>query len=390
VKEVVAIICEYNPFHNGHKYQVYKIKEMFPDSTVVSIMSGNYTQRGEFALFDKYTRAKAAVTCGVDCVMELPYPFCASNAEVFAKAGVYIASRLGATHLCFGVEAGNVKELTEIADTMDSEEFIKELDTLKQDKSISYPKLREMACHKLGKELPSSSNTILGVEYIRAIKKYGNSIIPVAIKREGLGYNDLSVGDNMSATAIRAYFMNNNSFVSVPAEVDKLYQECIDKGSYVVEKETKDHIFRSVVAMEPEYLENIYDAPDGSGYFIIETARNSKNAEEFFIKLTTKTYTYARLRRIVLYSLFGLSKMEDHPAYTTTLALNEKGRELLKILKKQTDFPIITKLADYTKMDESVIKQFELSAKADRLFMSFLKNGSVPSDFIRKKPYVIM
>ena len=213
MKEIVAIICEYNPFHNGHKYQVDKIKEMFPDSIVVSIMSGNFTQRGEFALFDKYTRAKAAVICGVDCVIELPYPFCASNAEVFAKAGVYIASKLGATYLCFGIEDGDIKDLTEIADTIDSEEFTKKFEELKQDKSISYPKLREIVCRELGKELPNSSNKILGVEYIRAIKKYGNSIIPVAIKREGLGYNDLSVGKNMSATAIRAYFMNNNSFV---------------------------------------------------------------------------------------------------------------------------------------------------------------------------------
>jgi predicted nucleotidyltransferase len=388
VKEIVAIICEYNPFHNGHEYQVDKIKEMFPDSVVVSIMSGNFTQRGEFALFDKYTRAKAAVTCGVDCVVELPYPFCASNAEIFAKAGVYIASKLGVTHLCFGVEGGNIKDLTEIADTIDSEEFTKKFEELKQDKSISYPKLREIVCRELGEELPNSSNMILGVEYIRAIKKYGNSIIPVAIKREGLGYNDLSVGKNMSATAIRAYFVNNNSFVSVPNKIDKLYSECIDNGSYVSEKDVKDFMFRSVVTMDPLYIENLYDAPSGAGYFIIETANNSKNSEEFFGKLTTKTYTYARLRRIVLYSLFAVDKIDDHPSYTSVLALNEKGRELLKILKKQTDFPIITKLADYTKMDKSVIEQFEVSAKADRLFTSFLKNSSVPSDFIRKNPYI--
>ena len=388
MKEIVAIICEYNPFHNGHKYQVDKIKEMFPDSIVVSIMSGNFTQRGEFALFDKYTRAKAAVICGVDCVMELPYPFCASNAEVFAKAGVYIASKLGATHLCFGIEDGDIKDLIEIADTIDSEEFTKKFEELKQDKSISYPKLREIACRELGKGLPNSSNMILGVEYIRAIKKYGNSIIPVAIKREGLGYNDLSVGKNMSATAIRAYFMNNNSFVSIPNEIDKLYSECIDNGSYVNEKDVKDFIFRSVITMDPSYMENLYDAPSGAGYFITETANNSKNADEFFGKLTTKTYTYARLRRIVLSSLFGVAKMEDHPSYTSVLALNEKGREFLKILKKHTDLPIITKLADYTKMDKSVMEQFKISAKADRLFTSFLKNGSVPSDFIRKNPYI--
>ncbi len=389
MKEIVAIICEYNPFHNGHKHQIDKIKEMLPDSTVVSIMSGNFTQRGEFALFDKYTRAKAAAMCGVDCVLELPYPFCASNAEVFARAGVYIATKIGATHLCFGVESGSVNDLIEIASTLDSENFLKKFEELKQDKSISYPKLRELACHELGIDLPNSSNKILGVEYIRAIKKYGSPIIPIAIKREGFGYNDHAVGENMSATAIRAYFMNNNTFISVPKEVRQFYLGCVEEGSYTNENEIRSYLFRSIVTMDPKYIEKTYDAPVGSGYFITETARNSKNAEEFFSKLTTKTYTYARLRRIVLYSLFGVNKMEDYPSYTTTLALSEKGRELLKKIKKQTDFPIITKLADYTKMDRSVIEQFELSSKADRLFMTFFKNGSAPSDFIRKNPFIL-
>ncbi len=388
MNEVIAVISEYNPFHNGHKYQIEKIKEMYPDSLIISIMSGNITQRGDFALIDKYTRAKVAVLCGADCVFELPYPFCSSNAEVFASAGVFIAMRLGATHLCFGIEMSDLSYVTRIVDALETKsgEDIKWMS--KQDRSISYPKLLEQIATLGGKEMSHMSNLILGVEYVRSIRKYGNLITPVSIKREGFDYNDLSVGKYMSAAAIRAYFMNNNSFISTPSELDFLYKGVIDEKLYTDINEVRDFIFRSVLRMSPEHIESCYDTPSGMGYFIFDTASKSESSKEFFENLTTKTYTYARLRRVALYALFDIKEVDNEPAYTVLLASSVKGRELLKRLRKEATIPILTKLADYKNMNSKAVSQFEISSKADMLFTSFIKKGIPSRDFIKNMPYI--
>ena len=386
--EVVAIISEYNPFHNGHKYQIDRIKEIYPDATIIAIMSGNIVQRGELALIEKYNRARAAVLCGVDCVFELPYPFCASCAEIFARAGVYLAMQLGATHLCFGVEQGNVENLTHIADALDKADKEDSVNIVKQDRSISYPKLLEKLCNVDGNKIPNMSNMILGIEYIRSIRRYGNKLIPYTVERKGFGYNDLSVGNNMSATAIRAYFTNNNTLISVPENTEKLYEQIIENKEFTVIDEIKDYLFKSVIMMDPKSIDKCYDTPSGVGFFIYDLARNSRDADEFFENLTTKTYTYARLRRIILYALLGVERIDKEPAYTSLLASSGKGREHLKSLKKKSKFPILTKLADYKKMDDKAVSQFEASARADMLFTSFLKNRTAPLDFIKKIPFI--
>jgi len=388
MKEVIAVISEYNPFHNGHKYQIDKIKEMYPESIIISIMSGSITQRGEFALLDKYTRAKAAVLCGVDCVFELPYPFCGSNAEVFAKAGVFLAICLGATHLCFGVETDGIDLVMKIADAVDerNEEDLKLI--AKQDRSISYPKLIEQLCNK---SIPNTShlpNLILGVEYVRAIKKYNSVIIPVPIKRDGFNYNDMCVGERMSATAIRAYFMNNNTLISTPKELDALYNNVINEGYYTDETEIKNFLFRYVINLSVKAIEGCYDSPPGAGYFIHSKACESADFNEFFNNLTTKTYTYARLKRIVLYSLFDVEEVNSDPAYTTLLASSSRGREILKKMKKESPIPILTKPADYKFMGENAISQFKMSSKTDKIFTSFIKSGIAANDYIKKMPYI--
>ena len=388
MNEIIAVISEYNPFHNGHKYQIDKIKKMYPDSTIVALMSGNITQRGDFALMDKYIRAKAAVLCGVDCVFELPYPFCGSNAEVFANAGVYLALSLGATHLCFGVETDDLGCVTKIVDALEakSEEYKKEL--IKQDRSISYPKLIEKIAEHNGEKIGNMSNLILGIEYVRSIRKYGNKLVPIPIKREGFNYNDLSVGDRMSASAIREYFMNNNSIISTPNEVNDLYKDVIEKGLYTDIREIRQYIFRSVIRMSAEQIEKCYDTPVGMGYFISDIVNTSSNAEDFFKNLTTKTYTYARLRRVLLYALLDIYDIKKEPAYTVLLASSSKGRILLKRLKKETDIPILTKPADYKNMNSEAVSQFEASLRADKLFSSFIKKGVPSMDFIKNMPYI--
>ena len=388
MNEIIAIICEYNPFHKGHKYQIDKIKEKYPNATVISIMSGNATQRGEVALFDKYSRARSAVLCGADCVLELPYPFCSANAEVFASAGVFLAHMLGATHLCFGTESGSIDYVKDVADAISSDEFESEISELLKNKTVSYSSARDAALESLGINAPKKSNDILGVEYIRAIKKYNSSLIPITVKREGADYNDLSISSLMSASAIREYFMNNNSFIGIPNELEDLYADLIAKKQYTDKHEIEDFLFRSILLSSPEEISRCYDVPNGAEYFIYDTALNSKSSSEFFSKLTTKTYTYARLRRIVLYTALKTLEIESAPEYTVLLGANEKGRAYLKQIKKSVSFSILTKLADYKQCEEKVKKQFEASATLDKFFYSFMGNYLSSIDLFKNKPFM--
>lgn len=390
MNEIIAIICEYNPFHKGHKYQIDSLKKIYPDATLISIMSGNATQRGEVALFDKYARAKAAVLCGVDCVFELPYPYCASNAERFAMAGVYIANQLGATHLCFGTESGSMDYVKNIADAVDSLEFENEISKELKNKKISFASARDMALERLRVNPPKKSNDILGVEYIRAIKKYNSAITPITIKREGADYNNLDVTDVMSASAIREYFVNNNSIIGIPFEAVDLYNELVVNGEYTDKNEIDNYLFRSLILSSPDEISRCYDVPEGTEYFIYDTALNSKNFYEFFSNLTTKTYTYARLRRIVLYSALKTYELDSEPAYTALLGANEKGRAFLKQIKKTISFPILTKLADYKNHGEKVASQFEEASKLDKVFNAFLKNKAASTSYIKKTPFISM
>ena len=388
MNEIIAIICEYNPFHKGHKYQIDALKKIYPDATLVAIMSGNATQRGEVALFDKYARAKAAVLCGVDCVFELPYPYCAANAERFARAGVYIANQLGATHLCFGTESGSIDYVKNVADAIDSLEFENEISKELKNKKISFASARDIALERLGVISPKKSNDILGVEYIRAIKKYNSVITPITIKREGADYNNLDVVDVMSASAIREYFMNNNSITGVPDEIENLYKELIEDGQYTDKNEIDNYLFRSLILSSPDEISRCYDVPEGAEYFIYDTALNSKNSAEFFTNLTTKTYTYARLRRIVLYSALKTYELDSEPAYTTLLGANEKGRAFLNQIRKSVFFPILTKLADYKQYGEKMRKQFEASMAFDKIFCSFLLRDIPLTDLFKSRPFM--
>ena len=170
--KVIAVITEYNPFHNGHKYQIDRIREENKDSIIIVIMSGNIVQRGEFAIVDKYARAKMAIKCGVDAVFELPYPYSGSSAEIFAYGGVSIAQSLGAEVLYFGTETSDIKKLEMLADIIDSDEFNTMLNSIPNYKEYSYPILKQIVLENLGYTIPKGSNDILAIEYIRQIKKH--------------------------------------------------------------------------------------------------------------------------------------------------------------------------------------------------------------------------
>lgn len=388
MSEIVAIITEYNPFHNGHKYQIDKIKEQMPDATIIAIMSGNCVQRGELSFLNKYSRAKMAIECGVDAVFELPFPYSCSTAEIFANAGVEIASKLGASYLYFGIEKDSIEEIEKIANAIDTEEFNQEISNLIKDSYMSYPVMRDKALKNLGFNMSNMSNDILAIEYIRAIKNKGLNLQYRAIKRIGAGYKDSNVCKIMSASAIREEFYQNGDALSLPNEAIAIFNEDAENGA-INNKNLTNQIFHShILLSNPNLIEKHFDIPCGMGRYIFENAKKCKNPSIFTDDFSSKSYTTSRLKRAVIYSIFGIDSIDKSPEYTILLGANEKGKFIIKENRKKENIVIITKHSDTKKLNEKSLMQYEKEMKLDEVYESLYISPSSPNNTYKKTPYI--
>lgn len=383
--KTVAVVCEYNPFHNGHKYHIDSIRENGADC-IIGIMSGNFTQRGDAAIISKYERAKAAVLCGIDLAVELPFPFCCSYADAFAGAGVYIASRLLADELSFGSECGNIEKLSKIANISASSEFSERFSALdNRSRSTSYyALLEEYSGEKL---LP---NDILAIHYIRAIKELSASLIPSTVKREGTGYNAGSIVRDAlpSATAVRRMLFEGECI-----------RDYLPKGSYDVLTQNigkysdLTRLERVVLAhfrlTEPSKHSKIADMPLGFAERVKYCALRASGLDEMISMLNDVSMTKARIRRLILFCLCGVQKDDlDYRkgvAYVNLLAANERGRRYLSEHRKDFCGFVVTKPADAQEKG----RQFELCRASDSLYSLASERILSPADLIRQSPVML-
>lgn len=363
---VVGIIGEYNPFHNGHSYHLEKSKELAQADYVISVISGNFVQRGNVSLIDKWAKADMALTNGVDLVLELPTVYSISSAENFAYGAAQILNSLGVVdYLSFGSEFCQIDVLEKIADVLYKEppEFTS---LLKHElsKGLSFPKARENALlmylndiRKYANVL-SSPNNILAIEYMKALKKLKSPIKPIAIKRINVGYNDLNTNNNFaSATAIREKIKTDK-----PAGLSKL----MPPNSYRILYNSilKGHYVKDLVAFEKEIiytlrkksLEEIANLPDvseGLEHNIKEAANSCNTIAEFMNIVKTKRYPSTRIQRILLYVLLGITKNDMKTSfkvqpYIRVLGMNQKGKELLSAIShSKPNLNIITSVKKY-------------------------------------------
>lgn len=378
----VGVICEYNPFHMGHKYQIDKIKEEMPGARIVAIMSGNTVQRGEFAIIDKHKRAEIALECGVDLVLEMPFPYSAATAEIFAHAGVEIASKCGCNYLYFGTENCDIHYLEMVASAISSREFENALKKHLSNKRQSYIVAKERALVDMGFEKSLLANDMLGIEYIRAIRKKKAKIIPCAISRVGAGYNDTEECEIMSATAIREKFYKEGVFASVPNESSALYEKAIKTKSVLERKKAYNFLHRMALVIPREKFDNVFDSSKEIGALIKDSASTSKNGEEFFKKITSKSFTFARVRRVLFYAIFNIVSIDKSPKFAFLLASNSNGREIINNVSKEK-FVIITKHSDSKNLSPEAAAQLELSYEVDKLYNTFLK-APTPMDNVYK------
>jgi predicted nucleotidyltransferase len=388
-----AVICEFNPFHNGHAHIINEMKKH--SDVVVCIMSGCFVQRGEAAISSPYLRAQIAVTAGADLVLELPFPYSSSSAEGFAEAGVNIAARIGCRALFFGSESQDVELLQKAAEATLSANFAQRFAELSKTSQGTAAAFTSALSDTLGiSELSLNSNDILGISYIKAIKKCDFKIEPHIIKRLGDSFNSETVNDSdyPSATALRnlIYLAADDPLTldsvldgTMPSVAKKMLINCNDMPATMDKVDSFIHAFYRLA--EPEQLEKCAEMSGGLAHKICRAARETINYQDLFASLRNKHHTDAHLRRAVLFGILGVTRedMLRAPEYTTLLASSSRGREYLKSIRKTREIEIVTKNAD-----APVCRQTELAAKAKALFSLCLPNPKDAGYELRFSPFV--
>ena len=345
--KIAAIISEYNPFHNGHKYQTEMLKKEY--DAVIAVMSGNFVQRGEIALCDKWSRTKLALLNGVDLVVELPVIYALNSAEKFAEGGVRLIDKMGVVDcLCFGAELGKIDEFYYAAEILNNEpQEVSEKINKFLDMGMSFPSAREKAYEGIiNPELLKSPNNILGVEYVKALKKIGSKVVAKTIKRIGAGYNDLDYSTEFSsATAIRELIKENEDYKKYMSE----NSEEIIKNAEKFSEEKLINILKYVVLLNgKEYIGRISDVNEGLENKIFEAVKKGDSFENIAWMIKSKRYTMSRIRRILYSVILDIGKDFKEPEYIRILGMNNIGKNVLKEMKEKATLPIVIKTADFS------------------------------------------
>ena len=370
-----AIICEFNPLHNGHKAILAHAKTM--GDRVIAIMSGNFTQRSECAIFDKYKRAEAALRAGADAVFELPFPWCSSGGEFFALGGVGVAAGLGLESFVFGSETGDADRVRRAAEYIASDANSEALG--EHEAGIGTATAHDKLLADQGLSL--SSNDKLAAEYIRAAKKLG-------IDADFTAYKRMTDPETYrSATDLRGMLRDGGEVDSfIPEELCKIYGETPD-GDIAKLRELLFNHFRLLDTPH----EGIFDAEGGVAERLIGCAAEARSAEEFFTLAATKRYTNSRLRRAALFTLMGVTEddVKTPPRFTVLLGANERGREFLSEIRRTSSIKVLTKpSAGMDDADESFARQYEMWKRADELYTLCMSNGVKKGEFLRRNAVI--
>ncbi|MBE5933193.1 MAG: nucleotidyltransferase family protein [Lachnospiraceae bacterium] len=414
----LAIIAEYNPFHNGHLYHLNKSKELTNANCTIALMSGNFLQRGVPAMWDKYTRSKMATTAGIDLVLELPFPYATGSAKDFASGAVNILNSLNSIdYLCFGAETDNIDLLTKIADIINTEpDYYKEQLNIELSKGLSFPHARTLAItNYIGSKHPdliniiNQPNNILAIEYIAALRKINSKIQPVIIKRHSAMYHDQTLyGSISSASAIRTHIQSNDF------DMDKLKSD-IPLEIYDIVVSNYNHTWPIDVDKLTPYIQykllnpcNYSEICDISLDMANKLNKLSpvSNYQDIIKALSSKDLTNTRISRSLIHLLLDYKEADrdmflanNYSLYANILSFRKESSQLIKTINQQSSIPLITKKADFNKylsnykhINQNIAKtMWDLDTKATVLFNCLVYNsyGTIlPSDYNIQLPII--
>ena len=343
--EAVGIICEYNPFHNGHVYHINKIKEMFPDDIIVLVLSGNFTQRGDVSIIDKWDKTDIALDY-VDLVVELPFVFSVQSADNFARGSISILKSIGVSKIVFGTETLDTEKLEKIASIQKSPDF-NSLVKKYLNSGVNYPTALSKSVYDLCKIKISNPNDLLGLSYVKELE---NSSIKIFTIKRTNNYHDKDLSDSISsATSIREAILNKKSIKKyVPL---KTYNYISKKVHF--NNDYFDYLKYKIIS-ELDCLDKYLNVDEGIENRIKKYIYDCSNLDELIDKIKTKRYTYNKINRMFTYILCGFTKEManefKYPEYIRILGFNENGQKYLRLYKKKIDLPIITKYTNKYKM----------------------------------------
>lgn len=339
--KAIGIIAEYNPFHNGHLYHLNKIKDEYKDYKIVLVMNGNFTERGDVSIIDKWKKTEIALKAGIDLVVELPFPFSTQSADYFSYGAITLLENLGVEKVVFGSESDNIEDLTLIAKTeINNPEFDK-LVKIYSKFGNNYPTSLSLALQDLTGKKIDTPNDLLGISYIKTILKYNYKIEPITIKRNN-NYHDQELNEiNSSATAIREALKNKKDVVGYVPD-------------YVLPYLTNLHFIDDYFdilkykIITSKNLEIYQTVDTGFDKLLKKNIRNVKTIDELIKSVKSKRYTYNKINRMLIHILCNFTKEKANDfkdiSYIRILGFNDNGRNYLNSIKKKSPIKIISKI----------------------------------------------
>ena len=354
----IGIIAEFNPFHNGHKYLIDKIKEKYPDSILILVLGGNFTQRGDFSIIDKWKKTELSLKLGIDLVVELPFPFSTQSADYFAYGATTILNYLKVDKLIFGSESNDIKVLEKIVDAQKDDKF-NTLVKLYCKSGYNYPTALSLSLEELTNEKITTPNDLLGISYIKAIKENNYNIEIETIKRTNDYHEEELEKDISSATSIRKALKEG---IDISNQVPKIELDYLNELHYI---DDYFNIIKYKIITEDDL--SIYQTVDKE---IVKKLKkeilNSNNIDEYIKRIKTKRYTYNKISRMLLHILTNFTKEKakkyNKISYIRVLGINNTGRNILNSIKKVIEIPIISKI---TKEKDSML-EYEL--EVDKIY----------------------
>ena len=336
----IGIIAEFNPLHNGHLYLINKIKEKYEDASIILVLSGNYTQRGIPSIIDKWKKTELSLKLGIDLVVELPFPFSTQSADYFAYGATTLLNYLKVDKLIFGSESNDIKVLEKIVDAQKDDKF-NTLVKLYCKSGYNYPTALSLSLEELTNEKITTPNDLLGISYIKAIKENNYSIEVETIKRTNDYHEEKLEKDISSATSIRKALKEG---IDISNQVPKIELDYLNELHYI---DDYFNIIKYKIITEEDL--SIYQTVDKE---IVKKLKkeilNSNNIDEFIKRIKTKRYTYNKISRMLLHILTNFTKEKakefNKISYIRVLGMNNTGRNILNIIKKDIEIPIISKI----------------------------------------------
>lgn len=375
--EIIGIVAEYNPFHNGHLYQIQKIKEKYPDSILVAVVSSTFTQRGTVSMLNKWTKTKIALDNHIDIVIELPFVYATQSSDIFAKGAVALLNKLKVTRIIFGTERDNLNELSLSADIQLNNKEYHKLVKLYLSKGLNYPTATNKALEDLTGQVVTTPNDLLALSYIKEIKSNNYQIKYENIKRTS-SYHGTEINNNItSASNIRKLYQENKDIDNlIPYFKEQLYK--VDMNKFLP-------LLKYQIFLNQDNLNKYQTVDEGIEGRIIKYITKSSTYEELINNIKTKRYTYNKISRMLLHILISFTKEEAQNInidYIRLLGFSPNGKHYLNKIKKELDVPLIT---GYKK---NISKVLDIELRTTKIYTLIIGNELLLEEY-RNKPIIV-